>query len=62
MMSGYGNGGGISGGNGYMMSPHQQREALLRESWERERKMLLEKASNSQGESVERLLANYFAV
>ncbi|KAH7369702.1 hypothetical protein BKA65DRAFT_3593 [Rhexocercosporidium sp. MPI-PUGE-AT-0058] len=46
----------------YTMNPLQQREAMLKETWENERKNLLKKASNSQGDSVERLLANYFVV
>ncbi|KAL3426144.1 negative acting factor [Phlyctema vagabunda] len=40
----------------------QQREATMREAWERDRKTLLKKASNSQGESSERILANYLAI
>jgi len=47
---------------GYALNPLQQREHMQRETWERERKDLLKKASNSQGDSVERLLANYLAV
>lgn len=46
----------------YTLNPLQQREAMLKENWENERKNLLKKASNSQGDSVERLLANYFVV
>lgn len=46
----------------YTMNPLQQREAMQRETWEKERKNLLKKASNQQGESVERLLANYLQV
>ncbi|KAG4436391.1 hypothetical protein IFR05_008114 [Cadophora sp. M221] len=46
----------------YTMNPLQQREAMLKEKWENERKSLLKKAGNQQGESVERLLANYFVV
>ncbi|KAH6721138.1 hypothetical protein BKA61DRAFT_467482 [Leptodontidium sp. MPI-SDFR-AT-0119] len=46
----------------YTMNPLQQREAMLKENWENERKSLLKKASNQQGDSVERLLANYFVV
>ena len=46
----------------YTMNPLQQREAMQRETWEKERKKLLKKASNSQGDSVERLLANYLQV
>ncbi|KAJ5033612.1 uncharacterized protein L3040_008724 [Drepanopeziza brunnea f. sp. 'multigermtubi'] len=46
----------------YAMTPLQQREAMLKENWENERRNLLKKASNQQGESVERLLANYFLV
>lgn len=44
------------------MSPLQQREVMQREIWERERKTLLKKASNQQGESSERVLANYLAI
>lgn len=50
---------------GYAPTPNlqqQQREAIIQENWEAERKMLLKKASNQQGESVERLVANYFVV
>lgn len=46
----------------YTMNPLQQREAMQRETWEKERKNLLKKASNQQGDSVERLLANYLQV
>ncbi|KUJ14815.1 uncharacterized protein LY89DRAFT_122668 [Mollisia scopiformis] len=46
----------------YTMNPLQQREAMQRETWEKERKTLLKKASNQQGDSVERLLANYLQV
>jgi len=46
----------------YTMNPLQQREAMQRETWEKERKKLLKKASNAQGDSVERLLANYLQV
>ncbi len=46
----------------YALSPLEQRELMQREQWEKERKSLLKKASNSQGDSVERLLANYLAV
>lgn len=46
----------------YTMNPLQQREAMLREAWENERRNLLKKASNQQGDSCERLLANYFVV
>lgn len=47
---------------GYTLSPLQQREQMQRETWERERRNLLKKASNSQGESVERVLANFLAI
>lgn len=40
----------------------QQREQIQREVWEQERKTLLKKASNSQGESTERILATYLAI
>ncbi|CZT08308.1 hypothetical protein WAI453_007314 [Rhynchosporium graminicola] len=46
----------------YTMNPLQQREAMLQEKWDDERKNLLKKGANSQGDSVERLLANYFVV
>ena len=46
----------------YPLNPIQQREAMQRELWEKERKTLLKKASNSQGESAERSIANYLAV
>ena len=46
----------------YSLNPLQQREAMQKETWEKERKGLLKKAGNNQGESVERLLANYLAV
>ncbi|KAL2072461.1 hypothetical protein VTL71DRAFT_11804 [Oculimacula yallundae] len=46
----------------YTMNPLQQREAMLQEKWEDERKNLLKKGANQQGDSVERLLANYFVV
>jgi len=46
----------------YALNPLQQREQMQRETWEEERKNLLKKASNSQGDSVERLLANYLVV
>lgn len=48
-------------GQAYAHIPLQQREAM-REAWAKEKKLLLKKASNSQGDSVERLLANYLAV
>lgn len=47
---------------GYALNPLQQREQMQREKWEKERKELLNKASNTQGDQVERLLANYLAV
>ncbi|PBP26064.1 hypothetical protein BUE80_DR003039 [Diplocarpon rosae] len=46
----------------YALNPLQQREAVIKENWENERRSLLKKASNQQGDSVERLLANYFVV
>ncbi|KAK6579926.1 hypothetical protein PZA11_007634 [Diplocarpon coronariae] len=46
----------------YTLNPLQQREAMIKETWENERRSLLKKASNQQGDSVERLLANYFVV
>jgi len=44
------------------LNPSQQREAMQKATWDREKKQLLKKATNSQGDSVERLLANYLAV
>jgi hypothetical protein len=46
----------------YTLSPLQQREAMQREAWEKERNSLLKKASNSQGDVMERLVRNYLAV
>ena len=46
----------------YTMSPLQQRDAMERDQREKDRKVLLSKASNAQGESVEKLLAVYLAV
>ncbi|RDL31790.1 Zn2 DNA-binding protein [Venustampulla echinocandica] len=46
----------------YALDPLQQREAMQKETFERERALLLKKASNSQGEAVEKLLAVYLAV
>jgi hypothetical protein len=46
----------------YTLNPLQQREAMQREAWEKERNSLLKKASNAQGDSVERLVRNYLAV
>lgn len=45
----------------YALSPLQQREAMQREVWEKERSSLLKKASNAQGDSVERLVRDYLA-
>jgi hypothetical protein len=46
----------------YTLNPLQQREAMQREAWEKERNSLLKKASNSQGDSMERLVRAYLAV
>jgi hypothetical protein len=46
----------------YTLNPLQQREAMQREAWEKERNSLLKKASNSGGDSVERLVRSYLAV
>jgi hypothetical protein len=46
----------------YTLNPLQQREAMQREAWEKERTLLLKKASNAQGDSVERLVRAYLAV
>jgi len=64
---GAGNVGGAAGNagareGGYVLNPLQQREAMQREAWEKERSSLLKKASNSQGDSVERLVRAYLAV
>ncbi|RDW73766.1 hypothetical protein BP5796_07208 [Coleophoma crateriformis] len=40
----------------------QERDAIMRDAWEKNRKELLMKASNAQGESSERILANYLAI
>jgi hypothetical protein len=56
-------GNGIGGiGSPYTLNPLQQREAMQREAWEKERNSLLKKASNAQGDSVERLVRAYLAV
>lgn len=53
----------VSGENGgYSMNPLQQRDAMQRDAWEKERRNLIKKAGNGQGDSVERLTANYLAV
>ena len=46
----------------YTMSPLQQREAMKREQWDKERKNLLRKASNFGGESAERIIGDYLAI
>jgi len=46
----------------YTMNPLQQREAMQREAYEKERASLLKKSSNGQGDVMERLAANYLAV
>jgi hypothetical protein len=46
----------------YTVSPLQQREAMKREAWEKERKSILSKASNYGGESTERIISNYLAI
>lgn len=53
---------GTGAGSPYTLNPLQQREAMQREAWEKERNILLKKASNAQGDSVERLVRAYFAV
>lgn len=47
---------------GYPLSPFQQRDAMQAEQWAKERSQLLKKASNSQGDSVEKIIATYLAV
>jgi hypothetical protein len=46
----------------YALNPLQQREAMQREAWEKERKALLRKASNGSENNVEQILAGYLAV
>lgn len=46
----------------YPMSPLEQRDAMQREQWDKDREQLLKKASNSQGDAVKRMLAKYLAV
>lgn len=46
----------------YVLSPLQQREAMKREAWEREKKLLLRKASNFGGESAEQIISGYLAI
>jgi hypothetical protein len=46
----------------YALNPLQQREAMQRETWEKERKALLRKASNGSENNVEQILAGYLAV
>ncbi|KAH8661651.1 hypothetical protein BGZ60DRAFT_90277 [Tricladium varicosporioides] len=46
----------------YTLNPLQQREAMQREAYEKERITLLKKAANSQGDVVETLMAKYLAV
>jgi hypothetical protein len=46
----------------YTLNPLQQREAMQRDAWEKERTSLLKKASNAQGDVVERLVRDYLAV
>lgn len=55
-------GSSAAGGSGYALNPLQQRDAMQREQKEKERRALLQKASNSQGSVVEKLLATYLAV
>lgn len=44
------------------LTPLQQRDVMQREQREKERRLLLQKASNSQGGVVEKLMATYLAV
>lgn len=46
----------------YALNPLQQREAMQREAYEKERASLLKKATNSQGDAVEQVLAKYLSV
>ena len=46
----------------YALNPIQQHIAIQREAFERERKMLLRKASNFGGESAERIIGEYLAI
>ncbi len=46
----------------HALSPIQQHVAAQREAYERERKILLKKASNFGGESAERLIGDYLAI
>jgi hypothetical protein len=55
-------GGSVASGLSKPLTPLQQRDVMQREQREKERKQLLQKASNSQGQVVEKLLATYLAV
>lgn len=46
----------------YALNPIQQHIAIQREAFEKERKMLLRKASNFGGESAERVIGEYLAI
>lgn len=46
----------------YALTPLQQRDAMKREAWEKEKKLLLGKASNFGGESAERVISDYLAI
>ncbi|TVY94509.1 hypothetical protein LAWI1_G000108 [Lachnellula willkommii] len=46
----------------YTLNPLQQRQAMQKEAYEKERASLLKKASNSQGDAVEMLAAKFLAV
>lgn len=46
----------------YTLNPIQQHMAIQREAFEKERKMLLRKASNFGGESAERVIGDYLAI
>lgn len=48
--------------SGKSVTPLQQRDLMQREQREKERRLLLQKASNSQGQVVEKLMATYLAV
>ena len=46
----------------YTLNPTQQHIAMQREAFEKERKILLRKASNFGGESAERVIGDYLAI
>lgn len=46
----------------YALNPIQQHFQIQREAFEKERKMLLRKASNFAGESAERVIGDYLSI